>query len=156
VQRAGVFAAVLLGLRLFGFEFGLLSGLRGSSFLFRLIQFGNRHKHRKLGQPVLGSLIAGSDEDFGIEVRIGIIGDLAQCKGVFVAVVGDDVNVRGRVRRFGLDADEARSHMAAVEDPVHRVAGEDVGDFLLVGQNDERRLQQARRESAAAYPLPTP
>ena len=65
----------------FGFEFGFLSGLRGSSFLFRLIQFGNRHKHRKLCQPVLGGLIAWSDEDFGIEVGIGIIGDLAQLQG---------------------------------------------------------------------------
>ena len=73
---------------------------------------------------------------------IGIIGDLAQCKGVFVAMIGDDVNVRGGICRFGLDADEARSHMAAVEYPVHRVAGEDVGDFLFVGQYDERRLQK--------------
>ena len=36
VQRAGVFTPVLLGLCLFGFEYGLLSGLRGSNFLFRL------------------------------------------------------------------------------------------------------------------------
>ena len=57
-------------------------------------------------------------------------------------MIGDDVNVCGRVCRFGLDADKPRSHMAAVEDPVHRVAGEDVGDFLLIGQNNERRLQQ--------------
>ena len=127
----------------FGFEFRGLSGLRGSSFLFRLIQLCRWHEDRKLRQTVFCSLVAGIDEDLGIEVRIGIIRYLAQLQRVFVAVIGDDVNVRGCVRRLRLHADEARSHMAAVEDPVHRVAGEDVGDLFFGGQDDERRLQQA-------------
>ena len=42
-----------------------------------------------------------------------------------------------------LDADEAAGDVAAVEYPIHRVAGEDVGDLLLGRQQDERRLQQA-------------
>ena len=63
--------------RSFGFEFCFLGSLRGYSFLFRFVQFGNRHKYRKLRQPVLGGLVAGSDEDFGIKMRIGIIGNLA-------------------------------------------------------------------------------
>jgi hypothetical protein len=134
MQRTWVLAAVLFRLGLFRFEFRCLSGLRGSSFLFRLIQLGRRHEYGKLCQTVLCSLVAGIDEDLGIEVRIGIIRDLAQLKGVLVTVIGDDVNVRRSVRSFGLHADEARGYMAAIEDPVHRVAGEDVGDLLFGGQ----------------------
>ena len=32
--------------------------------------------------------------------------------------------------------------MAAVEDPIHRVAAEDSGDLLLGRKQDERRLQE--------------
>ena len=33
--------------------------------------------------------------------------------------------------------------MTAVEDPVHRVAGKDVGDLLFGGKHNQRRLEQA-------------
>ena len=68
MQRAGIFAVVLLRLGLLGFELRGLSGLRGSSFLFRLIQFRRRNKDWKLRQTVLCSLVAWIDEDLGIEV----------------------------------------------------------------------------------------
>ncbi len=69
--------------------------------------------------------------------------DLPELQGVFVAVVGDDVDVRRAVRSLRLDADEAAGDMAAVEDPVHRVPTEDGGDLLLGGKHDQGRLQQA-------------
>jgi len=142
VKRTGILRAELLCLRLLRLEFCGLSGFRGNRFLFRLIQLGHRHKDRKLHQPFLGSLVAGSNENFGIEVGIGIIRYLAQLERVLIAMVGDDVNVRSCIRCFGLHADEARSDVTAVEDPVHRVASEDIGDLLFDRQNNERRLQE--------------
>ena len=50
------------------------------------------------------------------------------------------------VRRLRLDADEAAGDMAAIEDPIHRVTGEDVGDLLLGGKDNQRRLQQPRAD----------
>ena len=66
-----------------------------------------------------------------------------ELQSVLVAVVGDDMNVCRSIRHFGLDADEAAGHMASVKDPIHGVASEDVGNLLLSGKDDERRLQQA-------------
>jgi hypothetical protein len=137
VQRAGVFRTVLFSLGLLGLEFRGLSGLRDNSFLFRLIQFCRRHEYRKLRQTVLGNLVAGIDKDLGIEVRIGVIRYLAQLEGVFVTVIGDDVDVGGAIGRLGFHADKARGDMTAVKDPIHRVAGEDVGDLLFDGQDNQ-------------------
>ncbi len=53
------------------------------------------------------------------------------------------MNVGRAVRQLRLDADKAAGNVAAVKDPIHRVAGKDVGDLLLGGKHDERRLQQA-------------
>ena len=66
-----------------------------------------------------------------------------ELQGVLVAVIGDDVNVRRSIRNLGLDADEPAGDMTAVKDPIHRVTSEDVGDLLLGGKDNQRRLQQA-------------
>ena len=42
-----------------------------------------------------------------------------------------------------LDADEAAGDVAAIENPIHRIAGKDVRDLLLGRKHDQRRLQQA-------------
>ena len=74
--------------------------MRRRGFLLRLVQLGGGHEDGQLDQPVFGGLVAGRDEDFGIEVGIGVARDLAKLKRVFVAVVGDDMNVRRAVRRL--------------------------------------------------------
>jgi len=56
------------------------------------------------------------------------------------------MDVGGCICSFGLDADKARSHVTAIEDPVHRVAGKDVGDLFFGRQHNERRLQQSRAD----------
>ena len=108
-----------------------------------LLKIGCGDEDGKIGQLVLRGLITGSDEHLGIEVQVILTSDLLQLKGVLVAVVGDDVDVRRRSGNLGLYADEAAGDMTAVEYPVHRVSGEDIGDLFLRWQNDERRLQQA-------------
>ncbi len=120
-------------MRLLGLQRRGLGGLRRRRFLLGLVQLGGGNEDRQLGQSVFRGLVAGSDEDFGIEVRIGVAGDFTQLQGVLVAVVGDDMNVRRAVRHLRLDADKAAGDMAAIEDPIHRVAGEDVGNLLLGG-----------------------
>ena len=52
-------------------------------------------------------------------------------KGVLVSVVRDDMDIRGGVCHLRLDADEAAGDMAAIENPIHGIAGEHIGDLLL-------------------------
>ncbi len=143
VKTAGILAAVLFGLVRLCLQLGSLRGLGRCGLLFGLVQLGGGHEYGQLCQSVLGGLVAGDEEDFGIEVGISVTRNFLKLQRVLVAVVGDDMHVRRRIRRPGLDADEAAGDVAAVEDPIHGVAAEDVGDFLLGRQQDERRLQQA-------------
>ncbi len=55
---------------------------------------------------------------------------------------------------FGFTLMKRASDMTAVEDPIHRVAGKDVGDLLFGGEHNKRRLQQSGANFAAAWPLP--
>ena len=52
---------------------------------------------------------------------------------------------------FGLMLMKAAGHMAAVENPVHRISTEErVAIFSSAGQEDERRLQQTPHGSPVA------
>ncbi len=144
VQAAGILAAILLGLGLFGLQFGSLRGLRCCRLLLRLVQLGSGNEDGQLGQPVLRGLVAGNDEDLGIEVGIcrrsrfpaaARVYSLPWSETMWMSVVA--------VRDFRLDADEAAGDMAAIEDPIHGVAGEDSCDLLLGRKQNQRRLQQA-------------
>ena len=143
MQGAGILAAVLFLLCLFGLLRSGLGRLRRRRFLFHLVQLGRRDKDRHLGQPVFCGLVAGVDEDLGIEVGICVAGDFPQLQRVFVAVVGDDMNVGRAVRDLRLDADKAAGDVAAIENPIHRISGKDVGNLLLGGKQDQRRLQES-------------
>ena len=156
VESAGILAAVLFFFGLLGFERGSLSGLGGGNLLFRLVKLRRGHEDRQLDQFFFGRLIAGRDENLGIEVGIGVGRDFLKLQGVLVAVVGNDMNVGRAVREFWLDADKAAGNVAAIEDPVHRVAGKDVGDLLLRGKLDQRRLQESRADHRGSGALRTP
>ncbi len=94
VQCAGILAAVRLPLSsASAFSVGGLRGLGRRRLLLHLVQLGGGDEDGQLGQPVFCGLVAGNDEDFGIEVGICVAGNFPQLQGVFVAVVGDDVNV---------------------------------------------------------------
>ena len=62
------------------FSFGGLGGFRSGGLLLGLVQLGGGDKDGKFCQPVLCRLVAGDDEDFGIEVRVRVTGDLMSCK----------------------------------------------------------------------------
>ena len=72
---------------------------------------------------------------------IVVAGDFAQLQGVFVAVVRDDMHVCCAVRQLRLDADKPAGDVATIEDPIHGVPREDVHNLLLIGEQDQRRLQ---------------
>ncbi len=84
----------MLGLGVFGLQLGCLRGLGCCRFLLGLVQLGGGNEDRHSTKSVFRRLIAGRDEDLGIEVRITVARHFAELKGVFVAVVGDDMHVR--------------------------------------------------------------
>ena len=153
MKSAGILAPILLLFRLLGLERGSLSGLGRSDLLFRLVKLRCGYEYRQFGQLLLGRLISGRDEHLGIEVGVGISRDFLNIKRVLVAVVGDDVNVGRAVREFRLDADEATGNVAAVEDPVHRISGKYVGDFLFRGKLNQSRLQERRPDHRGSRAL---
>src|SRR6266702_5705487 len=53
------------------------------------------------------------------------------------------MNVRRSVRYLGLHADKTAGDVASIENPIHSVTGEDVGDLLLGGKDNQCRLKQA-------------
>ena len=133
VQAARILAAVRFGLGLLRLQLSCLRGFGGDGFLLGFLQLSGGDEHWQVSEPVLCRFVSRNNEDFGIEVSVGVAGDLLKLQRVFVAVVGDDVDVRARVRQLRLDADEAAGHMAAVENPVHRISTEYGSDFLLSG-----------------------
>lgn len=141
VERTGILASVGLFLRLHRLQRGRLGGLRSGGLLLGLVEFGSRDEHRQLCESILRGLIARFDQHLGVIVRIGIIRDFAQLERVLVAVVGDDVDVGRSICCLRLHADKARSHMAPIEDPIHGIAGENVGYFLLGRKHDQSGLQ---------------
>ncbi len=64
---------------------------------------------------------------------VSVAGNLSQFQRVFVPVIGNDMDVGRTVRRLRLHADEATRHVAAVKNPIHRVARKDIGDLFLCG-----------------------
>jgi hypothetical protein len=102
VEIARILAPVLLSLRLFGLQLRCLRCFGSSRLLLRLIQFGGRHEHRKLRQPVFCRLVAGSDEHFGIEVGI-YMQEIAEGVRATVDSIHDEVDgtmkkLAGKVR----------------------------------------------------------
>jgi hypothetical protein len=115
-----------------------LRRLRSDGFLLHLVQLGGGNEDRHLNKPVLCSLVRGRDEDFRIEVSIFVARDFAELEGVLVAVVRNDMHVGRAVRHLRLNADKAAGDVAAIEDPIHCVTGEDIRNLLLVWKQDER------------------
>ena len=65
-----------------------------------------------------------------------------QLQGVLVSMVGNDMHVRGAVRQLRLDADEARGNVSTIEHPIDGISSEDIGNPLLIGKQNQGRLQK--------------
>jgi len=103
--------------------------LSGGGILFRLIEIRGRHKHRELSQLVPGGFVAWFDQNLGIVVTVRIAGDFTKLQCVFVAVVGDDMDVSRAVRRLRLHTNEAARNVTSIEYPIDRIAREHIGIF---------------------------
>ena len=116
-------------------------GLLGFSSLYRegveVVLFLQSYRLRLGNEPVYSGVILGSM----LSGIVAVLTFIAHRK-LFVAVVGDDVNVRRGVGHLRLDADKAAGNVPTIEHPIDRIPGEDVGNLLFGRKHDERRLQQ--------------